>query len=82
MLTTISAFAELVPSQLIVCVGAVFLASLVRRFSGFALSALIMASLVVIIPPIHLIPICFLLEATASLLMLKGGIKEADMKIV
>ncbi len=82
MLNTVSAFAELAPTQLIVCVGAVFLASLVRGFSGFALSALIMASLVVFIPPIHLIPICFLLEATASMVMLKGGIKEADMKIV
>jgi len=82
LIQTLSEFANLTPAQLLLCAGVVFLAGIVRGFSGFALSALIMASLAVIIPPIQLIPICFILEGTASLLMVRGGIKQADMQIV
>lgn len=64
------------------CVGAVFVAGMVRGFSGFALSALVMASLVLILPPLQLIPICYVLEAAASLLMFRGGTRDADMKMV
>jgi len=60
----------------------VFAAGLVRGFSGFGLSALTMAGLTVIIPPIALIPTCYLIEATASLVMLRGGIRNADFRIV
>jgi len=59
----------------------VFFAGIVRGFSGFALSALTMGSLALIIPPISLIPICFILEATAGLLMIKNGIQHADRRI-
>ncbi len=41
-----------------------------------------MAALAVIIPPKDLIPVAFVLEGAASLAMLRGGIKEADMRIV
>jgi len=82
MLNDIATFADLAPAQLIVCLGAIFFAGIVRGFSGFALSAMIMAMLVVILPPIQLIPVCFVLEATASLLMFRGGLKNADMTIV
>lgn len=82
MLETLSGLTQLAPAQLLVCAGAVFLAALVRGFAGFALSALIMASLVVIIPPVHLIPVCFLLEAVASVIMFRGGMRDADMSIV
>jgi len=64
------------------CAGVVFVAGMVRGFSGFALSALIMASVALILPPIKLIPICYILEATASLIMFRGGLRDADMKIV
>ncbi len=60
----------------------IFLAGVVRGFSGFALSALVMASLATLIPPIELIPLCWFLEMTASLLMVRGGIVEADRGIV
>ncbi|MCO5132963.1 MAG: sulfite exporter TauE/SafE family protein [Phyllobacteriaceae bacterium] len=73
---------ELAPGELILCTGAIFVAAIVRGFAGFALSALIMASVVTILPPVELIPVCFLLEATASLMMFRGGMKEADMRIV
>ena len=64
------------------CAGVVFVAGMVRGFSGFALSAVIMASVALILPPVELIPICYILEATASVLMFRGGIRSADMKMV
>ncbi len=59
-----------------------FVAGLVRGFSGFALSAMIMACAVLILPPVYLIPICSLLEAMASLLMFKGGSRNGDWPMV
>jgi uncharacterized membrane protein YfcA len=60
----------------------VTLAGVVRGFSGFALSALIMAAGVMILPPVQLIPICLLLEFVASFLMAGGGWREADRSVV
>ncbi len=57
-----------------------FSAGVVRGFSGFALSALVMASAVVILPPVELIPMLWWLELSASVLMLKGGWRDADRK--
>ena len=59
-----------------------FCAGLVRGFAGFALSALIMASAVMFLPPIELIPICWTLEIVASTLMFKGGLAGADKRMV
>ena len=55
-----------------------FAAGLVRGFSGFALSALVMATAVSILPPVQLIPILWFLEMTASLMMARGGFREAE----
>ena len=69
--------------ELALAAAAVFLAGIVRGFSGFALSALIMASLAVVIPPVALIPVCFVLEGVASLLMFGGANRaDADWRIV
>ncbi|MDG1530176.1 MAG: sulfite exporter TauE/SafE family protein [Paracoccaceae bacterium] len=65
-------------TEALVLAGIVFLAGVVRGFSGFALSALVMASAVLILPPVELIPICWCLEIAASILMVRGGWKEAD----
>lgn len=67
--------------ELIVLAAIAFAAGMVRGFSGFALSAVVMASAVLILPPRELIPICWVLEMTASLLMVRGGIAEADRRI-
>lgn len=61
---------------------AVLAAGLIRGFAGFGLSAILMASIVTIIPPVSLIPICFILEGLASVAMFRGGIKNADMTLV
>lgn len=57
------------------------LAGIVRGFSGFALSALVMASAALIIPPIELIPVCWWLELCAGLMMIRGGWKDADRRL-
>ncbi len=82
MLDQLADFAQLETSELLICLTAVFLAGLVRGFSGFALSALVMASIVIILPPVDLIPICYILEGVASILMFRGGLRDADMTIV
>lgn len=60
----------------------VTVAGVVRGFSGFALSALVMSAGVLILPPVELIPICWCLEMVASLLMGRAGWREADRGVV
>lgn len=55
-----------------------FLAGLVRGFTGFALSALIVASVAVFIPPIELLPMLLCLEIGAGLMMVRGGTRDGN----
>ncbi len=73
---------DLSGQELLILTGIVLLAGIVRGFSGFALSAVVMATAVLILPPVQLIPICWWLEMTASVLMAKGGWQEADRGVV
>lgn len=68
----------LTPTELAILAVIAFFAGMVRGFSGFALSAMVMASAILILPPVELIPICWWLEMVASALMMKGGWKDAD----
>ncbi|MEM6465857.1 MAG: sulfite exporter TauE/SafE family protein, partial [Pseudomonadota bacterium] len=56
----------LTPGELTFAVIVAFCAGMVRGFSGFALSAMIMAVLVLILPPLELLAICWCLEVAAS----------------
>ena len=82
MIDSLILLTNLSPQDFAIAAAAVFMAGLVRGFAGFGLSAIVMASIVTIIPPIELIPICFILEAAASITMFRGGMKDADMRIV
>ena len=73
---------DLSGEDFLILTGIVVLAGIVRGFSGFALSAVVMATAVLILPPVQLIPICWWLEMTASVLMAKGGWQEADRGVV
>lgn len=64
-------FAGLAPAELLYVVGAVFLASLVRGYSGFGLSALVIASVAPVLPPAELVPIAMMLEVAATLVLLR-----------
>lgn len=81
MLEYLQNLLELSAQETLIAFSVVFFAGIVRGFSGFALSALTMAGLALVIPPISLIPICFILEAFAGLLMIKNGIKLADKTV-
>lgn len=82
MLTDLIGYSGLPATQFWFCAAAVFTAGLVRGFTGFGLSAVIMATIVTIIPPIELIPVCYMLEAAASLALLRGNIRSADWALV
>ncbi len=69
-------------NDLLIVMAAVFIAGMVRGFAGFGLSAIVMASVAFLIAPVELIPICFVLEGAASLAMFRGGMRNADMKMV
>lgn len=72
---------SLTPFEVTVLAGLAFLAGLVRGFAGFALSAVMMATAVVILPPVALIPVLWVLEAVASVIMVRGGLRDVDRSI-
>ena len=82
LIDTVLHLTQLSLQDLLIATVAVLTAGLIRGFAGFGLSAIMMASIVTIIPPVSLIPICFILEGVAGIAMLKGGIKNADMTLV
>lgn len=79
-MTWLTEITNLTATEFWIIAGIVFVAGVVRGFSGFALSALIMATAVVFLPPVELIPMLWWLELSASLLMLKGGWRDADRR--
>jgi len=64
---------NLTGTELMLLCGITFLAAMVRGFSGFGLSAVVMAAAVFILPPLALIPMLWFLEMAGSLAMFKGG---------
>lgn len=69
------------PATLLLYAAGVFVAGLVRGFSGFALSATVMAGLATYVPPVELIPVNTFLELTAGALLVRGGTEEADGRV-
>ncbi len=78
MIEGLAAHLALSPSELAIVAGICFAAGIVRGFTGFALSAVIMAGAALILSPIELIPALWWMEVTSSLLMLRGGWRDAD----
>jgi uncharacterized membrane protein YfcA len=67
---------------LLFCMAAVFVASVIRGFSGFGLSALVVSSISLVLPPAEVVPMTLLLEAVASLRMLPAVRQDLDWKIM
>jgi hypothetical protein len=82
MLDALVTWTDLTGQEFAILTVIMIVAGIVRGFSGFALSAIVMASAVIVLPPVQLIPICWWLEMTASVLMAKGGWLEADHGVV
>lgn len=78
-MNTLAALTNLTPTEVLVLAAIVFVASMVRGFSGFGLSAVVMAGAVFILPPLALIPMLWFLEMAGSVAMFKGGMQDADM---
>lgn len=68
--------------SLLFCMAAVFVASVIRGFSGFGLSALVVSSISLVLPPAEIVPMTLLLEAVASLRMLPAVRHDMDWKIM
>lgn len=60
------------PVEFVYCAVALFIAGMVRGYSGFGLSALVMTSLALVIPPAQIVPVTLLLEVLATLLLYRG----------
>lgn len=82
MLSNLQNFLALSGTEVLVSLFVVLLAGMVRGFAGFGMSALMMAGLALIMPPITLIPVCFMMESVASFMMFRGGFRMADRKVV
>lgn len=60
------------PIELAYCAVALFVAGVVRGYSGFGLSALVMTSLALVIPPAQIVPVTLVLEVLATLVLYRG----------
>ncbi len=68
--------------QLITSVVFVFLAAIVRGFTGFGFSALVVTMLSLIVAPKEIVPVIFILEIVASIHLLPGAIGHIDRKFL
>ena len=68
--------------ELILVFSVIFIASIVRGFTGFGFSALTISTLSFILPPIQIVPIILILEVSLSILMLPVIIKSIQWKFV
>lgn len=66
------------PGVTLLAIAACVCAGAIRGFAGFGLSALVMAILAPLVPPVQLIPVFWFLEMAASLVLMKGGWQDAD----
>ncbi len=76
------AFAEFSTDEFILYGLVIFVAGVVRGFAGFGLGSVIIAALAFKWGPLALFPICLLLEAAASLITIRGGLKDANFSAV
>ena len=68
--------------SLLFCMAAVFAAAVIRGFSGFGLSALVVSSISLVLPPAEIVPMTLMMEAVASLRMLPAVRHDLDWKIL
>lgn len=81
-MSALADFMHLTPGLALFALATCLCAGIIRGFAGFGLSALAMAMLAAFIPPIELIPVFWFLEMTGSLMLMRGGLADADRSIV
>lgn len=72
----------LAADQLALCAGVVFLAALLRGYTGFGFALAAVPMLALILKPVLVVPLVLCLEITASLLILPGLWREVDLRSV
>ena len=78
MLLELQVWTGLSPGMLFYAFSAIFIAAVIRGYSGFGFSALTVTSLSLILPPAEVVPTAFLLEIAASLFMLRMVWRSID----
>ncbi len=68
--------------ELAYCAMALFVAGLVRGYSGFGFSALVMTSLALVIPPVQIVPVTMVLEVLATLALYRGIRGDVDWRVL
>ncbi|MBT4890743.1 MAG: sulfite exporter TauE/SafE family protein [Rhodospirillales bacterium] len=74
--------AGLTPLTLAFSLMVVFLAAIVRGYTGFGFSALLVTSLSLVMPPSEVVPIALMMEVIASAHMLPKVWRDVDRKLV
>lgn len=64
--------------ELVFAVVAVFLAAIVRGYSGFGFSALVVVSLSLVMAPVRVVPVLLILEIVASIRLLPSAWRQID----
>ncbi len=77
-LTTFEALTTLKTFELFLLSGIVFLAGIVRGYTGFGLSAVVITSASLFLSPLKLVPILYLLEVAASVYMFRPTYRDVD----
>lgn len=72
----------LTADQLALCSGAVFLAAMLRGYTGFGFALAAVPMLALILKPVLVVPLVLCLEITATLLILPGLWREIDLRSV
>jgi uncharacterized membrane protein YfcA len=81
-MTWLGAVTGLDMPSLLFCMAVVFVAAVIRGFSGFGLSALVVSSISLVLPPAEIVPMTLMLEAVASLRMLPAVRHDLDWRIL
>jgi uncharacterized membrane protein YfcA len=81
-MTWLAAVTGLDMPSLLFCMAVVFVAAVIRGFSGFGLSALVVSSISLVLPPAEIVPMTLMLEAVASLRMLPAVRHDLDWRIL
>ena len=68
--------------SLLISIGIVFLAAVVRGFSGFGLAALLVTGLTLILPASAVVPIALLLELVSSVVLAPSVWRQADWPLM
>lgn len=72
--------APLPPLPMLLALGVVFGAGIVRGFAGFGFSALSVAGLALLVSPARVVPAVFVLEVLASISLLRGAARDIDWR--